>query len=452
MIQYLTTFSTVADYNTFLASEDCPYINVSHITGTNENKYYNNTDGPNQYLTLTVTASNNTVGCQCIVYPAPSSQRGTVYFKLNNDDWTLVFSNSGENWMTLPNLSVNDVLQLKCDNIKNLAYWQFDGNDGSLRIKVSGHFNSLFTSDNFKYFVIPDSYVSDTIFLRGLLGYPDGQTPVVHDAEDLYLPTNLLPPKVFHHLFYNNSIITKVPDINALYLPAGACTGMFENCTALINMPAIAAKTIVAKGTFNNMFKGCTLLANTTPLHIETITSPYDFDGGGAFEGMFCNCESLTSAPSWSISWDYQFYTGKRHVSDNQPYGMFQEAFYNCYNLTTCNWKTWVKMPPENTITGCLDNCFGGCTVLTQAIELSLGDKYEGELNLGSTYSQCGYLTELIFSKVAGPINYGGDGPTSTGTIYVHPDSVYLDPNSEYYGQSPISGWTVESINNYPNS
>ena len=40
MIKYLTTFNDETEYNEFLSSLACPYINVSYISQTGENKYY----------------------------------------------------------------------------------------------------------------------------------------------------------------------------------------------------------------------------------------------------------------------------------------------------------------------------------------------------------------------------------------------------------------------------
>ena len=43
MAKYLTQFNTETEYNEFLNSPECGYVNVSYIHETDENKYYKDT-------------------------------------------------------------------------------------------------------------------------------------------------------------------------------------------------------------------------------------------------------------------------------------------------------------------------------------------------------------------------------------------------------------------------
>ena len=243
---------------------------------------------------------------------------------------------------------------------------------------------------------------------------------------------------------------------------------MFANCTSLVNMPNIYATAINGRQTFMGMFSNCTSLANVTPLHITTMYCYDNGDGYGAFESMFYGCTSLTVAPSWTSGYEVLPYNGRYGSSSGFGNRLFKDTFNGCTSLVSCDWKIRCHEEGINTdIAGTLlvdeviNSTFNGCTSLTTPFELSYGpvfgpmhlDDDRFKLTFGDFIRDCSNVTELIFSKWANPINYYIGQPGTTGTIYVADNSVYLDPNyQDYYGQSPISGWTVESINNYPNS
>ena len=456
MIKYLTTFSTEADYNAFLASEDCPYVNVSHITGTNENKYYKNTSVLSQQpFTITVTAgANNNYYFAFVVHRATDNGNAIVYARKNNGDWQVVFNYPYDNWVyldTLGTLSVNDYIQIKCDNVRNFTDFGIYGNENDdCRLKVSGNLNSLFASENFEYFIIPQSYIQEQL-CHNLLNNSGAR---VTDAEDLWLPTNCLPQGVFQGLFKENTYLTKAPDLHAAYLPPSACREMFYSCTSLVNMPNIYATSIGQRKTFMSMFQNCTSLANVTPLHIDTVYTPTNDGGEGTFQNMFTGCTALTVAPSWNINWTWKV---NKKTGDSNPYNWCKECFQGCTSLVSCDWnmRPAFDIDPNNIIPVNYESMFDQCSSLTTPCSLSIGETYgpnRDPINLNGFIGNTN-VTELILSKVASPINYSEGLPLSgSGTIYVADNSVYLDPNSEYYGQSPISGWTVESINNYPHA
>ena len=462
MIKYLTTFSTVADYNTFLGSEDCPYINVSHITGTNENKYYKNTAAPIQPFTITITAGEGTYySFGCYIRKANQNKNVVVYVKVNNGDWNMIHNGDQGSIRLADNLKKDDVVQIKCDNCKTFTDFNIENGDDDVRLKVSGNFNSLFTSENYQYYIIPD-FRESFQYCHNLLSYTNGH---VDDAEDLWLPTNCLPQHVFQALFSGNTYLTKAPDIDALYLPLEACKEMFYGCTSLVNMPNIAATSVDSCGTFKDMFHGCESLANATALHIENIYVSQSSQYNGLFDNMFYGCTSLVTAPSWTTG--YEVYFSPKGTNTNNVQHMFKETFRDCTSLTTCNWELRIKtehgVNPDwenNILYDNINEMFYGCYALVSPFEITIGPEFMEydpnaspfNLNITNVFNGCQYITEFIFSKVKGRIQCDDGVPSGTGTFYVADDSIYLDPNSSYYGQTPISGWTVESINNYPNS
>lgn len=463
MIQYLTTFSTEADYNEFLGSEDCPYVNVSHITGTNENKYYKNSAAPIQPFTITITEGEGTdYALFCFIRKANQNKNVIVYVKVNNGDWNMIHNGDQSGIDLARGLKKDDVVQIKCDNCKTFTDFAINNGDDDVRLKVSGNFNSLFTSENYQYYVIPD-FREDWSYCHNLLCGTNGH---VSDAENLWLPTNCLPRAVFKELFKDNTYLTKAPDIDALYLPKEACRAMFWGCTSLVNMPNIAAKSIDSYGTFKDMFNGgCTALSNATTLHIENIYVSTSSEDNGAFDGMFYGCTSLVTAPAWTTG--YEVYLSKNGSDSNEMLHTFRCTFRDCTSLTTCNWNLRIKTThgvnhdwDSNILWDNIIEMFYGCTSLVTPFSITVGpefmeyDPYASPfyLNISNVFNGCQYITELIFSKVKGRIGCDEGAPSGTGTIYVADDSIYLDPNSEFYGQTPIPGWTVESINNYPNS
>lgn len=467
MEKYLTTFLNEAAYNTFLNSEDCPYVNVSYITSTDENKYYKQTS-VNQLKPLTITISglpSNTYIHHFVMRVYSDGETwGNKWFKVkvNNNDWVQVWSKSDTNWdyedFTItkanddPNYTTTyfengDTIQFLGSNIQHIEFFNVEQTgdsvyDSNVRFTPSGNLYSPLTEDYAYGF--PKGKAPNGPRVHGFITSktPWGGSIYVSDASNLYLPTKGLEPYCFNGLFNGNSILTVAPAINATVIPPLACQDMFKECTALTTMPVIAAKALFT-GSLATMFQGCTSLVNTTPLHVEKL-----YNGRAHFSGMFAGCTSLVTAPTWDVNWVCEPYTGSRYTTDQNDWTeIFISTFGGCTSLTTCNWKMTKEAAFYNNYT------FNTDSALTTAPSISLGDVMNDTFDYGGMFNGCSSLTEIVAPKLKGEINMGEFGDhAQSGIIYVHDESRYLNPEDGLYGQTPIEGWTVKGISEYPNA
>ena len=464
MEQYLTTFLNEAAYNTFLNSANCPYVNVSHITGTNKNRYYKQS-AVNQIKPLTITISglptNTYIQCIGCRVSSDGETWGNKWFKvkINNNDWKQVWSTSNTNWEFQdfyiwkgePEGNVyfenGDTIQFLGDNIQQIDFMELreigdSTYSGYVRVTPSGNIYSPLTQD-YAYGLPKGKTVGEYPRVTGFITSSDLYgNHYVSDASNIYLPIKKLEHFCFNGLFHGNSILTVAPAINALVLPPYACKEMFKECTALTTMPTITAKEIFG-GAFLAMFQGCTSLVNTTPLHIEKV-----YNGISHFSVMFAGCTSLVTAPTWDVDWICELYTGSKYtIEQNEWYSMYESTFGGCTSLTTCAWKMPKQATNGNNYT------FNTDSLLTTAPSISLGDVMNDTFEFGGMFNGCANLTEIVAPVLKGEISMGefSDAPGS-GIIYVHDESRYLDPEDGLYGQTPIEGWTVKGISEYPSA
>lgn len=409
----LTKFGTLAEYNDFLNSADCPYVNVSYVGATDEVKYFKDeTVYQNQYAMMPFTVEITDLGGeQAVRLWFRTGENIYAKYKLNNGEWISV----GHDNVTLDNLVVGDKVQIiqkipKRDSqdtgiFGEIAIWyneQWDSLVENARFKFYGNVLSLSFGDEYKTFPSLDidfyyyKLFEDTVRLSVNLD----------NAENLWLPTRGLTLGCFHCMFKDCVNLVKGPNILAKTLPARACDSMFEGCTGLTYMPTILAETIQG-GSLINTFKDCTSLVNTTTLHVKNIIG----NVGGAMSCMFYNCSSLTTAPTW--------------------------------NETVIINSEW---PAERS----MDSMFSGCTSLTDASPI--------HITINDPEAKDGYIFANMFNEctslVTGPyLATNGGGGWSEGIFNVcnNLESITFLCPQEYFNFGDLSGNAKEGTFYYLN-
>lgn len=492
--KYLTNFITEAEYDEFLNSNECPYVNVSYIHELDENRYYKEIYAQQfKPFTIEILAQNENdkLGwMRCGVtwetnYTYTINRNGVdIYTGNGTSGWAVEFRSPTGNFETGDKISIIFSGDTQHGNEGQYTrWWRFYTNtdteycyvyENTLKVAVSGNIMSLYT-DDYAYASPKDvnlwgsntaSFKLESFFTN----FEDGrQKTYLKSAKNLFLPTRGLTPCIFEHMFTEAEYLEEAPDILAKYLPGQACSEMFKDCLRLKGMPNIAATKVNARMTFNYMFcragnsLGTGVEFLTTPLHINNIEGEDGYGNGyGLFEGMFYNCEHLINAPTWNEHYKYT-------ISPEFPMGVgsFQRMFYmtfrNCYNLEHCDWNIVLVNPilqqygPEYGLTiNTMVETFTRCDALASAPQFIDGATY-GDENYALDIHWFDYgndsttpLQTMILGTISGPINNISTSElNNVTTVYVADDSVYLDPNSQYYGQTIFSQATAQPISNY---
>ena len=244
MIRYLTTFQTEAAYNTFLASNDCPYINVSHIVAIDENRYYKESSVlQNTPFTITLLSKEEWADNPHVTFYVNKTNGDTIptycKYKINNGPWkTYNYNLTPDNeYIDLPDstLQVGDSIQII--NKSNICNRFFVYQDNGYTFKISGNIMSTVWGDDYVYapankVPYPGTTHSD---------YRHNGYEILHfssiiagniltDAGDLWLPTKNLGIYIFDSMFDGCSSLTDAPDINAKYLPKEEYDVMISAC------------------------------------------------------------------------------------------------------------------------------------------------------------------------------------------------------------------------------
>lgn len=191
-------------------------------------------------------------------------------------------------------------------------------------------------------------------------------------------------------------------------------SNMFQNITAKID----ASELIIPNNSScNYLFSGCTGLIAAPSLSNVTTLPTY------AFEGMFAECTSLTTAPALpaTIMTDY-CYTG---------------MFSGCTSLTTAP-----ALPATTLASGCYNSMFSGCTSLVNAPMLAATSL--PEQCYYRMFAECTSLTSLVMlGLIDSDSKWSLDGivqdGSSTGTLYK--DS---SVDSSLFSDILPEGWTVQ--------
>ena len=140
----------------------------------------------------------------------------------------------------------------------------------------------------------------------------------------------------------NNAVLT---DASELILPVTTLTercyeGMFCDCSSLTAAPALPAMTMWDR-CYQSMFQRCSSLTVAPALPATTLAQ-------SCYVSMFNSCTSLTTAPVLPAM--------------TLAPSCYQAMFYNCMSLTTAP-----ALPATTLAEGCYSSMFQGCTSLTTA-------------------------------------------------------------------------------------
>lgn len=469
MIKYLTTHQTEAAYQAFLNSLDCPYINVSHIVATDENKYYKESSVlQNTPFTITIDklSDNRTLELSWVGHRTTEEIPTYFKYKINNGDWqTYNYNlNQYEIGRRIYGVTVKegDTLQIinKSNGFKRLFC---DDDLGDLECTVSGNVMSLVWGDDFVYapankVPYPGKTYNDDLVYGGKELIHFAQIIENHritDASDLWLPTKNLGEHIFDEMFSEgverNEYLEAAPDINAKYVPDSACKNMFRNCTVLEDMPNILAETVEAHA-FEEMFVNCTSLVNTTELHVKHIVAYADW-GGHPMMLMFANCTSLVTAPAWDATFDCVIPESHVNAANTLRWNSsFWGMFMHCTNLTSCPWHIKTLNLNFNADSNDLCQMFGNegsgaCNALTTIPTFET--EVKGNFNFPTNFMQDkdqNLITSITFIGYE-QVNSGGQVTgldySGNGTIYLDSSSPYL-PGGEYENDYPLglTNWT----------
>ena len=287
------------------------------------------------------------------------STKKSIYYKLNDNEWIYITSNTGS---SAPTITVNsgDKLQFKGNNAQYATsssyYNSFSGSTASF--EVEGNIMSLIYGDNFKN----NSTISGDYVFNGL--FRDCAKLV--SAENLILPATTLANYCYYSMFQGCASLTTAPELPANTLARRCYYHMFQNCTSLTTAPALPATTLTSE-CYSSMFHNCTNLTTAPELSATTLA---DYCCSGMFQyctslitapalpattlaqscysGMFKGCTSLTTAPELPAT------TLAEHC--------YVSMFYGCKSLTTAP-----ALPATELKGSCYDSMFNGCKSLTTA-------------------------------------------------------------------------------------
>ena len=325
----------------------------------------------------------------------------TIDYKVNNDEWKSIKSNTGS---SAPTITVNsgDKLQFRGNNAQYATssyYNSFSGSTASF--EAEGNIMSLIYGDDFKNRL---TISSDYVF-AGLFRYC---TKLV-SAENLVLPATTLASHCYNYMFDRCTSLTTAPVLPATTLASHCYNCMFEGCTSLTTAPELPATTL-ASYCYQYMFNGCTKLTAAPELPATALTS-------GCYSSMFARCTSLTTAPELPAT----------TLADD----CYSDMFDGCTSLTTAP-----ELPATTLANYCYYYMFDGCTSLTTAPALpatTLADScYSYMFNNTNVLPDCSNIDFASSTVVAS----GGLKGLFSGTKVTDNDLERLLPkndNGRYY-------------------
>ena len=273
MAIYLKKFSTTAEYEAYIASEDKVLPNVSICEDT-EDVHYNPVphDYSQDYFTMVVTSGGD------IKWSGSTASNSLSYSKDNGETWTTANSS------TIISVVEGDKVLWKGTPTpqSNKGIGMFSGAT-DVRYSVEGNVMSLLYGDDFK------GQTSLSSKYHALYGLFSGNTNVT-SAENMSLPATTLVSQCYYSMFYGCTNLTTAPELPATTLESNCYSGMFSGCTSLTTAPELPA-TELAQNCYINMFNGCTNLT-TAPSTLLATTLVND-----CYYHMFEGCTNLTTAP-----------------------------------------------------------------------------------------------------------------------------------------------------------
>ena len=255
----------------------------------------------------------------------------TIEYRLNNNEWASITSNTGS---SAPTITVNsgDKIQFRGNNAQYATsysvYNSFGGSTASF--EVEGNIMSLIYGDNFKNkLTISSNYAFASLF-RDCVN--------LVSAENLILPATTLTNNCYEYMFQKCRSLTTEPALPATTLANNCYYGMFNGCTKLTVAPTLPATTL-ASYCYGYMFGGCTSLTAAPELPATTLAD-------SCYNYMFDGCTSLTTAPALPAT----------TLANN----CYSNMFYGCTSLATAP-----ELPATVLAEECYRRMFWGCTSLT---------------------------------------------------------------------------------------
>lgn len=414
----LTQFNTLAEYNDFLNSNDCPYVNVSYIGETDEVKYFKEDLSSDTYFNMPFTVEILSIGqdeSNCRLFLQPE-ERYYFKYKVNNGEWIT----TTDQYITIDNLVVGDKVQIinksKRTNNNTSALGEFDiwrndswddriGGD----VKIYGNIMSYIVG--YEYTTNPtlpeyDSQVDGDYGYFTRLSSSDRFKDILVDAENLWMPFRNIPEKAYDKMFMNYGRLEKATNIKVKELPKYACRSMFAGCTSLTDMPIILAEQ-VAQDAVSEMFNGCTSLVNTTTLHINKILT-------GGMRSMFRGCTSLTTTPTWNETITF---------AENYTNSAFTSIFEGCTGLTDASpVHITIKIDSADNL---LNGIFSGCTSLVTGPYIEI--VYNGYVNSYGMFDGCSELESVTY--LSNDVNFSfGLGDNTKNGVFYYKDGVEYNP------------------------
>ena len=230
-------------------------------------------------------------------------------------------------------------------------------NDGDNVLYLRGTGNTVITWYGSSYrWVLTGTDISCIGNIENLLDYAtveSGRHPTMEDCCYSYmfqdctaliqapaLPATTLTPDCYNSMFRGCTALTQAPALPATRLASSCYSNMFQNCTSLTQVPSLPATTL-ADYCYSSMFYGCTSLTQALALPATTLAT-------GCYNYMFSGCTGLTQAPDLPAT----------------------TLAPDCYNsmFSGCTALTQAPTLPATTLApSCYDSMFQGCTALTLA-------------------------------------------------------------------------------------
>ena len=155
----------------------------------------------------------------------------TIDYKLNNNGWTSITSNTGS---SAPTITVNpgDKLQFKGNNEQYATSSYYNSFSGSTALfEVEGNIMSLIYGDDFKNKLTINDYAFASLF---------SECTNLVSAENLILPATTLAEYCYQEMFYNCTSLTTAPELPATTLTYACYYCMFNSCTSLNYIKCLA--------------------------------------------------------------------------------------------------------------------------------------------------------------------------------------------------------------------
>lgn len=298
----------------------------------------------------------------------------TIQYSINDGAWTNKTPLDVGTYSTI-NVPENAKIYVKAGDIirfrgDNPAYCSqetttvYNGfNGSSARFKVSGNIMSLINSTNFSSL---STFETGTInnfanLFRGASG--------LTDASRLLMPVTALTEECYYFMF-SSSGIKKLPRLTAPVLGKYCYDIMFQSCNQITDLSDYCLPvTTLAKGCYSGMFNQCTGLVNGLK------ELPALLLADSCYSRMFAHCTRLKYAPNLPAT--------------NLADGCYSDMFAFCYSL-----KKIPELKATELVNYCYSNMFERCSGLTEA-SLPAVITTNASACCKSMFSQCSNLSYI---------------------------------------------------------